>query len=402
MRRVAITGMGIISSIGNSLDEVTESLQGGHSGIESIPDRSKMGFHSSLSGTIKNFEHPPLPKKNLRQIGEGGLFTYAAARQAIDDAGFGEDKICHDRTGVIIGNSGNMRDVYQNCYLFGEKRKKLSGMALPRTMSSSVSANLSILLRTRGYCMTIASACASGASAIGQAAQLIRFGLQDRMIAGGVHEGSWEYDCNFDALRVFSQREDQPTLASRPFDKHRDGLIPSSGAGIIMLEDWEQARARGARIYAELVGYAANSDGFDMTTATGTGGVKCMELALADAGIAADRVDYVNAHATSTPTGDAIEAQSIAQVFGQQPLVSSTKSMTGHEIGAAGSNELIYTLLMMKHGFVAPNINIEELDERCLGINIVTNEAIDKAMDITLSNSFGFGGVNAVLVLKKA
>lgn len=401
MRRVAITGMGIISSIGNSLDEVTGSLQEGRSGIELVAERMEMGFHSPLAGTIKNFEHPALPKKSLRQIGQGGLFAYTAARQAIDDAGLGEAEIGHDRTGLIIGNSGNMHDVYQNCYLFGEQKKKLSGMALPRTMSSSVSANLSVLLRTRGYCMTVASACASGASAIGQAAQLIRFGLQDRVITGGVHEGSWEYDCNFDALRVFSQREQQPALASRPFDKHRDGLVPSAGAGMVMLEDWEHARARGARIYAELVGYAANSDGFDMTTATGTGGIKCMELALADAGIPADRVDYVNAHATSTPTGDAIEAQSIAKVFGRHSLVSSTKSMTGHEIGAAGSNEFIYTLLMMKHGFVAPSINIEELDERCAGINIVINQAVEKSLNIAVSNSFGFGGVNAVLVLKK-
>lgn len=401
MRRVAITGLGIVSSIGNSLDAVTGALQEGRSGIEVLSERQEMGFRSSLSGTIKNFEPPHLPKKNLRQIGEGGLFAFSAARQAIDDAGLGAGAIADGRCGLIVGNSGNMRDVFQNCNLVYTQKKKLSGMALPRTMASSVSANLSVLLQTRGYCMTVASACASGATAIGQAAQLIRFGLQDRMIAGGVHEGSWEYDCNFDALRVFSQREDRPAEASRPFDRYRDGLVPSSGAGMVILEDFEQARARGARIYAELIGYATNSDGFDMTTASGSGGIKCMELALADAGIAAERVDYVNAHATSTPTGDVIEAQSIARVFGRRPLVSSTKSMTGHEIGAAGSNEIVYTLLMMNRGFIAPSINIEEVDEQCRDIEIVANEAIDRPIDIAVSNSFGFGGVNAVLVLKR-
>lgn len=401
MRRVAITGTGIISSLGNSLDEVAGALQAGRSGVELLPERKAMGFNGCLSGTLRPFESPPLPKRYLRQMGEGGKMALAAAHQAVDDAGLEEDAVSHDRTGVVIGNSGNMRDVFQNCHTFSVEKKKLSGMALPRTMASSVSANLSVVLKTRGYCMTIASACASGATAIGHAAQLIRFGLQDRMIAGGVQEGSWEYDCNFDALRVFSGREDNPTAASRPFDRDRDGLVPSLGAGMVVLEDWEQARRRGARIHAELVGFASNSDGFDMTTASGTGGIKCMELALADAGIDAGRVDYINAHATSTPTGDAIEAEGIARVFGNRPVVSSTKSMTGHEIGAAGSNELVYTLLMMTRGFVAPSINIEEIDERCRGINIVANEAIPAAMEFAMSNSFGFGGVNSVLVVKR-
>jgi 3-oxoacyl-[acyl-carrier-protein] synthase-1 len=392
--------MGIVSSIGNSLDEVAVAMQEGRSGVEVLADRKGMGFRSSLAGTIKGFEPPPLPKKNLRHIGEGGLFAVSAAHSAIDDAGLGADEISDGRCGVIVGNSGNMHDVFQNCNLVHTQKKKLSGMALPRTMASSVSANLSVLLQTRGYCMTVASACASGATAIGQAAQLIRFGLQDRMIAGGVHEGSWEYDCNFDALRVFSQREDSPKQASRPFDRYRDGLVPSAGAGMVILENLEAAQARGARIYGELLGYASNSDGFDMTTASGTGAIRCMELALADAGIAADQVEYINAHATSTPTGDVIEAQSIARVFGRRPLVSSTKSMTGHEIGAAGSNEIVYTLLMMNRGFIAPSINIEEIDEQCRDIEIVANTAISKPVKIAVSNSFGFGGVNAVVVLK--
>ena len=401
MRRIAITGMGIVSSLGNSPDEVADALQSGRSGIKLIPERKEMGFNGCLAGTVAPFETPSLPKRYLRQMGEGGKMALAAARQALDDAGLDEPLVSHDRTGIVVGNSGNMRDIYQNCHAFFTEKKKLSGMALPRTMASSVSANLSVVLKTRGYCMTIATACASGTNAIGQAAQLIRFGLQDRMIAGGVQEGSWEYDCNFDALRVFSGREDDPAAASRPFDKGRDGLVPSAGAGMVVLEDWEQARARNAAIHAELIGFAANSDGFDMTTASGTGGIRCMELALADAALDADRVDYVNAHATSTPTGDVIEAEGIARVLGRRPWVSSTKSMTGHEIGAAGSNELVYTLLMMTRGFVAPSINIEEVDERCTGINILTNEAIQAPIDFAMSNSFGFGGVNAVVVLKR-
>jgi 3-oxoacyl-[acyl-carrier-protein] synthase-1 len=399
MRRVVITGMGLISSLGHSTAEVRQALREGRSGVVLLPERRELGFHSCLAGTVKGFEAPKLAKKHLRHMGEGGRMAMAASQQAIGDADLTEEQVRDDRTGVVIGNSGNMHDVYQNCHAVVSLKQKLSGMALPKTMASSVSANLSVVLGTRGHCMTVSNACASGATAIGQAALLIRFGLQDRAIAGGVQEGSWELDCNFDALRVFSRREEAPAEASRPFDKHRDGLVPSCGAGMVVLEDYEQARRRGARIYAELIGYGTNADGFDMTTASGTGGVKCMELALADAGIAPDRVDYVNAHATSTPVGDALEARSIAKVFGKRPFVSSTKSMTGHEIAAAGSNEIVYTLLMMTDRFVAPSINIEELDEACSGINVVANEAIDRPIGIALSNSFGFGGVNATLIV---
>ena len=221
------------------------------------------------------------------------------------------------------------------------------------------------------------------------------------MIAGGTQEMSWEFNCNFDALRVFSQREQEPALASRPFDKSRDGLVPSGGAGMLVLEEYEQADARGAKIYAELIGSANNADGFDMTTASGEGGVRCMRLALDDAGIGVADVDYVNAHATSTPVGDSLEAKSIQEVFGDGPWVSSTKSMTGHEIGAAGSNEAIYTLLMMHEGFVAPSINIDEIDEECAGLRIVADGAVETGVEVALSNSFGFGGVNTVLVFKR-
>jgi 3-oxoacyl-[acyl-carrier-protein] synthase-1 len=268
-------------------------------------------------------------------------------------------------------------------------------------MTDSVSANLSVLLGTKGYSLTVSAACATGAVAIGHAAQLIRAGLQDVCICGGVQEDSWEYFCQFDALQVVSMREDEPTKASRPFDEHRDGFVPSAGCGIVVLEELEAARRRGATIYAELIGYSFASDGYDMTSPSGEGSVRCMEQALRDAGVTADCVNYINAHATSTPIGDAMEAQAIAKVFGSGPYVSSTKSMTGHEQGTSGSNELIYTLLMMTHNFVAPTINLEKLDARCAEINLVANHAIAANIDIAASNSFGFGGVNTCILVKK-
>jgi 3-oxoacyl-[acyl-carrier-protein] synthase-1 len=401
MRRVVITGMGIISSLGNTITAITRALQEGRSGVELVLERKQMGFRSSLAGTLKNFEIPDIPKKYIRQMGQGSYLAVQAVQQALNDAELRDSDIQSERAGIIIGNSGNMKDTFEQCDSFINRTRRLGGTALQRVMASTVSANLSVLLGTRGHCMTVSSACASGASAIGQAYQFVQYGLQDLIICGGVQEGSWPYHCNFDALRVFSKREDEPTKASRPFDKYRDGLVPSVGCGMVVLEEYEHAFSRGARVYAELIGYGTNSDGYDMTMPSGVGSTKCMGLALKDAGIDADKVDYINAHATSTPLGDAVEAQAIAGLFGHRPYVSSTKSMTGHEIGAAGSNELIYTLLMMNNNFIAPNINIEEIDQSCQGISIVANEAIDADIRIALSNSFGFGGVNTCLVVKR-
>jgi len=399
MRRVAVTGAGIVSSLGLSREDVTASLRAGRSGVEAVPARKEMGFRSSLSGTLKGFACPEIPKKNLRNMGQGSYLVVHAAQQALAEAGLEESHVKGDGTGITIGNMGNMKDTFDQCSAILQKQK-LGGSALQRVMASSVSANLAVLLGTRGQVMEVSTACASGATAIGHAAQLIRYGHQDVMIAGGVEEGTWESACHFDALRAFSVRESDPARASRPFDKQRDGLVPSCGAGIVVLEDYEHARARGARIRAEIVGFGANSDGYDMTIPSGTGSVRCMELALKDAGLRPDEVDYVNAHATSTAVGDATEAQSIATVFGSRPRVSSTKSMTGHELGAAGSNELIYTLLMMQGGFVAPSINIDELDEACRGINVVANTAREDEIRVAASNSFGFGGVNACLIVR--
>lgn len=401
MRRVAITGMGIVNCLGTGRREILEALQRGRSGIEFIPERKALGFRSALGGRIKDLPPPDVPKRNLRQMGPGSYLAVHATQQALEDAGLEANQLQSDRVGIIIGNIGNMQDIYRQCRMVHDRIQKLGGTAYQKVMGDSVSANLSVLLGTRGYSLTVSAACATGSAAIGFAAQLIRSGLQDLCIAGGVQEDSWEYFCQLDALQAFSTREDEPTRASRPFDKDRDGLVPSAGCGILVLEELEQARRRGARIYAELIGYAFTSDGSDMTVPSGEGSARCMELALKDAGITPDQVDYINAHATSTPIGDVVEAQAIAKVFGKGPYVSSTKSMTGHEQGASGSNEVIYTLLMMEHHFIAPNLNLEEIDPRCQGIKLVPNHPVEATIETAVSNAFGFGGVNTCIVLKR-
>jgi len=393
--------MGILSCIGNSSQEVLQSLQRGRSGIEIIPERKSLGFRSALGGRIKGLPPPTIPKRNLRQMGPGSYLVVHAALQALEDARLEVYQIQHDRAGIIIGNIGNMQDIYRQCSVVHERKQKLGGIAYQKVMGCSVSGNLSVLLGTQGYSLTVTAACATGAAAIGHAAQLISGGLQDICICGGVQEDSWEYFCHLDALQVFSTREDEPIKASRPFDRYRDGLVPSAGCGILLLEELEQACRRGAKIYAELIGYAFTSDGYDMTLPSGEGMVRCMERALKYAEITPSQVNYVNAHATSTRVGDAMEAQAITRVFGKGPYVSSTKSMTGHEQGASGSNEIIYTLLMMGYNFIAPNINLEEIDAQCEGINLVANHPLETKINMAVSNAFGFGGVNTSIVLKR-
>jgi len=401
MRRVVVTGIGIISCLGNNQRDVLAALQAGRSGIGLSPERKALGFRSSLAGRITGVDPPDVPKRNLRQMGPGTCFGVHAVRQALEDAGWEPTRIQSDRTAVIIGNAGNSQDTYRQCHMFRDEGLKLGGTALQKVMADTTSANLSVLLGTRGYTLTVSAACATGAAAIGLAFQLIRGGLQYRAIAGGVQEDTWEAFCHFDALKAFSVREDEPTKASRPFDRHRDGLVPSAGSGLLILEELEEARRRGAKIYAELIGYAFASDGSDMTIPSGEGSLRCLRQTLQDAGIRPDEVDYINAHATSTPVGDVSEARAIAEVFGKHPYVSSTKSMTGHELATCGSSEVIYTLLMMRDRFVAPNINLDELDPQCEGINLVANHAIEARIDVAASNAFGFGGVNTCLVLRR-
>jgi 3-oxoacyl-[acyl-carrier-protein] synthase-1 len=377
------------------------SLLQGRSGVEFIAERKQLGFRSALGGTLKGLDLPQIPKKNLRQMGPGSHLAVHATHQALEDAGLDPIRIQTDRSGIIIGNVGNMRDIYRQCRAVHDKTMKIGGTSLQRTMNCSISANLSVLLGVRGYSLTITAACATGAAAVGLGAQLIKSGIQDVCICGGVQEDSWESICHFDALDAFSLREHEPRRASRPFDKDRDGLVPAAGCGVVVLEELEQARKLGKKIYAELVGYAFATDGCDMTIPSGEGSVRCMKQAIQEAGITCDQLGYINAHATSTRIGDPVEAQAIAKVFGKKPFVSSTKSMTGHELGAAGSNELIYTLLMMNHNFVAPSINLEEIDPTCEGINLVANQPIETKINIAASNSFGFGGVNTCIVLRR-
>lgn len=393
--------MGIVSPLGNNIAEVLDSLRDGRSGVELVPERKEHGIRSALVGTLKNFVPTNFEREHERHLHETSRVALTAAVQAVKDAGLTDDQVRSERTGAIVGECSNLGETYQQCHTRDVQKKRLTSLALARTMGSTVSANVNVILGVRGQCYSVMSACASGANAIGHGTQLIRLGLQDRVIAGGSQEGSWEFGCLFEALRVFSNREDAPTRASRPFDKDRDGLVPAQGAGFVVLEEYEQARARGATIYGEVLGYAANSDGLNMTTPSGEGGVRCMRMALADAHLNPDDIDYINAHATGTDVGDAAEAKGIVEVFGNHPFVSSTKSMTGHEVAAAGATELIYTLLMMQHGFVAPNINLDEVDPECAGMNIVANHAIDARLNIAMSNSFGFGGVNNVLVVAR-
>jgi 3-oxoacyl-[acyl-carrier-protein] synthase-1 len=401
-RRVAVTGMGIVNSLGNSVPEVLAALRAGRSGVELVEEYRELGFRSSLSGTLKNFQPPAMDRAYLRQMGDNGLLATAATFEALRDAKLTDELVQHPKTGMIIADSGTYKETYQLCHQKKDLGKKLTALALPRAMASTVSANLSVLLKTQGQCMTVSAACAGAAFAIFQAAWAIRLGLQDRMITGGVHWGSWEFDCLFDSLRVFSRREDSPAEASRPFDADRDGLVPSTAAGIVLLEDWDLALERGANIHGELIGIAVNSDGHEMTTPSGEGSARCMRLALEDARIAAGEVEYINAHATGTKLGDEIEARAIGEIFGQHPYVSSTKSFTGHEVSAGGATELIYTLLMMKHGFVAPTINLQRIDEECAMIRHVPCLPIPADLRVAMSNSFGFGGVNAVLIVKRA
>jgi 3-oxoacyl-[acyl-carrier-protein] synthase-1 len=293
--------MGIVSAIGNNTTDVLASLQQGRSGIELIPERKALGFRSALGGRIKNLAALDIPKRNLRQMGRSSQLAAHATQQALRDAGLEPSALRSGRVGVVMGNIGNTEDIYRQCHMFHDMSMKLGGTAMQRAMTDAVSANLSVLHGTQGYALTLSAACATGAAAIGLSSQLIKGGLQDLCICGGTQEDGWEGVCHFDALQAFSRREDEPTKASRPFDKQRDGLVPSAGAGVVILEEWEQARRRGARIYAELLGYAMNSDGYDMTVPSGEGSARCMQLALDDAGMAPERVDYINAHASSTP-----------------------------------------------------------------------------------------------------
>lgn len=401
-REVVVTGLGIVSCLGIGTEQVTESLRLGRSGIACDPERQGI-FRSPLTGTIEHFDPDSfgITRKHKRSMSQPAIFAYASARQAITDAALQDSDLQHERTGVVFGNDCSASPVVEAIDIVrehGQTHLIGAGNAF-RSMNSTVTMNLAAYLGMRGANWTISAACASGAHAIGQAWMMIRSGLQDVMIVGGAMEVSWEAAASFDALNVFSTRVDEPHKASRPFDKDRDGLVPSGGAACLVLESEQHARQRNARIYGRIAGYGFSSSvSQSMSQSKVEGLQQAMQMALDAARCRPEHVQYVNAHATSTPVGDLIEGHAIHNIFGNRVLVSSTKSMTGHECWMAGASEVVYTLLMAQGGFIAPNINFTQLDSDCPPIQIVSRTAMTK-IDRAVSNSFGFGGTNASIVL---
>lgn len=401
-RRVVITGMGIVSSIGNSTQEVLEALRAGRSGIEYSEEYAAQGLRSHVEGSIKIKLEDLIDRKQLRFMGDGAAYTYLAMQQAIESAGLEAHEISNERTGLVAGSGGtSTANLLLATDTLREKGiRRVGPYMVTRTMSNSVAACLATPFHIKGVSYSISSACATSAHCIGHAAELIQLGKQDRVFAGGGEEVHWTMAMLFDAMGVLSSKyNDTPERASRPYDAARDGFVISGGGGMLVLESLEAAKARGAPIIAELVGYGATSDGYDMVAPSGEGAARCMRQALSTVD---EPIDYVNAHGTSTPTGDVTELRAMSEVFaGKMPPVSSTKSLTGHALGAAGVNEAIYSLLMMRHGFIAPSANIEMLDPAAEGMPIVRECREDVTLERVMSNSFGFGGTNASLVFQR-
>jgi 3-oxoacyl-[acyl-carrier-protein] synthase-1 len=402
--RVVITGMGIYSCIGTSLNEVKESLYQGKSGIEYDQERKEFGFQSALTGKV--------PKPNLKDLlsrrqrislGEETEYAYMATIQALENAGISDSFFDENEVGILYGNDSVSKAIIEATDIIRDKKDTalIGSGAIFKSMNSTVTMNLSTIFRLRGINLTVSAACASGSHSIGLGYHLIKSGLQEMIICGGAQEINKYAMSSFDALGVFSPRENQPTIASRPFDANRDGLIPSGGGATVILESYESAIKRGATIIAEVIGYGFSSNGGHISTPNVQGPANAMQRAIKDAKINPTQIEYINAHATSTPVGDANEAKAIYEVFkDSNPYVSSTKSMTGHECWMAGASEVIYSLLMMQHDFIAPNINLENPDEDSAKLNLVKT-TLNKKFDIFLSNSFGFGGTNSALVIKK-
>jgi len=403
MRRVVITGFGIVSSIGNNKDEVLASLKAGKSGIRFNEEYRDKGFRSHVYGPINLDVAEHVDRKLLRFMGEGAAYNYIAMREAIAHAGLPEELVSNDRTGLITGTGGtstaNVAATVELCQTKGPKR--VGPYMVPRTMSSTNSACLATAFKIRGHNYSISSACATSSHCIGNGTELIQMNKQDIVFAGGGEEIFWASSVMFDAMGALSsQYNDRPETASRPYDVNRDGFVISGGASMVVLEELEHAKARGATIYAEVVGYGATSDGCDMTVPSGEGATRCMKMAMATCDTP---IDYINTHGTSTPAGDVAELRGIKDAFGDKiPPISSTKSITGHALGAAGSNEAVYCLLMLQHDFISPTMNMENLDPGAEGMPIVFHKAVENAgLRTVMSNSFGFGGTNATLILRK-
>tara|TARA_R100001443_G_scaffold108698_3_gene119454 strand:- start:16809 stop:18035 length:1227 start_codon:yes stop_codon:yes gene_type:complete len=401
MKRAVITGMGIVSSIGNNQEQVLESLKAGRSGITASPEFVEFGLRSQVWGNIKMNPAEHIDRKAMRFMGDAAAYAYIAMQEAMTDAGLTAEQISDPRVGLVVGSGGaSSKTQIEAADTLREKGvKRVGPYAVPKTMSSTCSACLATPFKIKGVNYSISSACATSAHCIGHAVELIQLGKQDVVFAGGGEEVHWTLAMEFDAMGALSSRYNEtPELASRTYDAQRDGFVISGGGGIVVVEELEHALARGATIYGEIVGYGATSDGFDMVAPSGEGAVRCMEMAMQ--GVTGP-VDYVNTHGTSTPVGDVKELAAIQQVFaGQSPAISATKAMTGHALGAAGVHEAIYSLLMMKHNFIAPSINISELDDAAAGLNII-NETKEATLNTIMSNSFGFGGTNATLVMQR-
>jgi 3-oxoacyl-[acyl-carrier-protein] synthase-1 len=402
VRRVVVTGLGIVSSIGNNQQEVVESLKAGRSGIEFSPQYAEMGFRSHVHGSINIDTEALIDRKLRRFMGDAAAFNYIAMQQAIEDAGLSEEQVSNPRAGLIVGSGGasHANTVIAADTLREKGIRRVGPYMVPKTMGSTTSANLATAFKIKGVNYSISSACSTSAHCIGNAMEQILLGKQDVVFAGGGEELGWEGSMMFDAMGALSSRYNEtPEKASRAYDADRDGFVISGGGGLLVLEELEHAKARGAKIYAELVGYGATSDGFDMVQPSGEGAARCMRLALEGV---KGKVDYINAHGTSTPAGDMKELEAIRAAFGDEiPWVSSTKSLTGHALGAAGVNEAIYSLLMMQHNFLAASANIENLDPAAEGMPILRETKSNVEINTILSNSFGFGGTNACLVFQR-
>ena len=401
MRRVVVTGIGIVGCLGNNKEQVLASLQNQQSGIRFVEDYQQMGLRSHVAGRpdIDLDEH--IDRKLKRFMGDSSAYAYLSLQQAIEDAGLNQELITSYRTGIVAGSGGaSSSDIVEATDILRDKGvRRVGPYRVTRTMGSTVSANLATAFGIRGTNYSITSACATSAHSIGHAMELIQLGKQDIVFAGGGEEEHWSLTMQFDAMGALSTKYNAtPETASRPYDADRDGFVIAGGGAMLVIEEYEHAKARGADIYAELVGYAATSDGADMVAPSGEGAVRCMQMALQQAGC---DIDYLNTHGTSTPAGDITELQAVAKAFeGRKlPKISSTKSLSGHSLGAAGAQEAIYCLLMMKHGFMTGSANIQNADDGTHGLPIITaNEAAE--IDAILSNSFGFGGTNACLIFK--
>ena len=409
MRRVVITGIGIVSSIGNDAAAVTRSLHDGRSGIVAAPDYAELGFRSQVKGAVDIDLSEHIDRKQMRFMGEGAGYAVVAMQQAVADSGLEKSNISNPRTGLIAGSGGpstaNMLTAFDTTREKGPKR--VGPYMVPRCMSSTVSACIATFFEIKGVNYSISSACSTSAHCITAGADAIRYGMQDVVFAGGGEELHWTLSVLFDAMGAMSSKyNDTPQLASRAYDANRDGFVIAGGGGMVVLEDYEHAKARGAKIYAEIVGYGANSDGYDMVAPSGEGAQRCMKLALdgfSGKGLEMP-VDYINAHGTSTPVGDVKELEAVRAVFGPRgylPVVTSTKSLTGHSLGATGVQEAIYTLLMMQNNFIGASINIENPDPAIGDIPVPRERLDDKIINLALSNSFGFGGTNATLALAR-